>query len=163
MGRAPKAGVLRLLALLALVAAGAASDDATVSADLTIFGTGTVPCTQRVHAVVMAAVPDALPGILVVGIRLTDPKVRVPQPVRAAALLAAALAAAQSAVLAPAAAPQLGALTVQGLCFSCCLSSWQGHRKVGLPVCRPPRPRGGRRSRLACRDALFSRGKSEVG
>lgn len=107
--------MLRLLALLAVVAAGAASDGATVSADLTVFGTGTVPCTHRVHAAVMAAVPDALPGILVVGIRLMDPRVTVPQPVSAAALPALHPAAASPAVHAPAPAPQLGALYAQEL------------------------------------------------
>ena len=101
--------MLRLLALLAVVAVGAASGGAMVSADLTLFGTGTVPCTNRVHAAVMAAVPDALPGILVVGIGSMDPKVTVPQLVSAAALPAVQPAAAPSAAHVPAPAPQRGA------------------------------------------------------
>ena len=101
--------MLRLLALLAVVAVGAASNGATVSADLTVFGTGTVPCTNRVHEAVMAAVPDALPGVLVVGIRLMDPKVTVPRLFGVAALPAVQPAAAPSAAYAPAPAPQQGA------------------------------------------------------
>lgn len=118
--------MLRLLALLAVVAVGAASNGATVSADLTIFGTGTVPCTNRVHAAVMAAVPDALPGVLVVGIRLMDPNVTVPQLVGVAGLPAVQRAAAPSAAHVPAPGPQRGAFLLAAT------SHGIGHRGLTL-------------------------------
>lgn len=73
--------MLRLAALLTLAvfAPALATDGVFISAELTLFGNGVVPCTSSVHTAIMASLPDALPGVVVVGIRLTDPKVRGPQ------------------------------------------------------------------------------------
>ncbi len=73
--------MLRLAALLTLAvfAPALATDGVFISAELTLFGNGVVPCTSRVHTAIMASLPDAVPGVVVVGIRLTDPKVRGPQ------------------------------------------------------------------------------------
>ena len=73
--------MLRLAALLTLAvfAPALALDGVFISAELTLFGNGVVPCTSHVHTAIMASLPDALPGVVVVGISLTDPKVRGPQ------------------------------------------------------------------------------------